>query len=748
MKTLLMRSLLAALVLPSSVSVVAADEEGMVEEVVVSATRRDVPIMDIPQSIQAISSETLELPSFNNMNQVFNLVPGATGFVAKSPQTEGIQMRGSGITQSSASDGSSPVGYYVDDIPYMDISTPIPPPIGTFDLASVEVIRGPQGTSYGQDSAGGSIIMRTSPVDLENFGYKARLGETSVRDVEGFGYQAGGVVNVPIVKDTFGVRMSYQREKDTGFGSVDTRPDIENPLEYTRDSLRIKALFNVSENLSLEASHSSWDTTYGFLPGTQVQDTSSGDMVLYPVSTGMLLELFPDGNVENEYEISWTTFKAEWALDFADVTYSVGHVDTPKKETNSEFIFDLGYGPLFSGVVFNQPAESTTQELRVVSNSVGSFRWLGGVSFMEADSDSRGWTQTPAFFVSEQVADPIESESMALFGEIEYDLNEQWSVMGGLRYHDEERTNYSEYALGFAGEPTFGPFSMPSPDTSEDSEFSHVSYRVGVTWTPTEDGMVYLTRSTANRAPIILPQSSRIALENANVVPPGDPDASELVNTELGTKWMTLDDRLQLELVYVHSEWNDLPVWAQLNIPPTPVSIAIGGTEAEVEIWELALYMQLSETLSMSYAGAYTDSEITGIPDDASVTGYPAALQVGGELFNYSPVTHNIALNYDRELDNGWGIFAALNYTTRDAPDGVNIFDLSAMEYVPADSDYTNASVNVGARNGPWTFTLSVNNATNHDGMYLPGSQDAVGGVVSLIQQPRSMTLQVTYDQM
>ena len=140
-------AIVASLALPASLSVAAQDDEAVMEEVIVSATRRDVAVMDIPQSIQAISGETLELPSFQKMSQVYNLVPGATVFSNKAPQEQGIQMRGSGVVQSNAADDTSPVGYYVDDIPYVDISTPVPPPVGTFDLERVEIIRGPQGTS-------------------------------------------------------------------------------------------------------------------------------------------------------------------------------------------------------------------------------------------------------------------------------------------------------------------------------------------------------------------------------------------------------------------------------------------------------------------------------------------------------------------------------------------------------------------------------------------------------------------------
>ncbi len=746
MKKVFAHAVTVGLALSGSVATYAAEDEAVIEEVIVSATRRDVAVMDLPLSIQAVSAEQLQLPTFREMNQVMNLVPGATVFSNKAPNKEGVQMRGSGVSQSGASDGQAPVGYYVDDIPYVDISTPVPPPIGTFDLERVEIIRGPQGTSYGQDSSGGSVIMRTAPVDLEKLGYKVRAGVTDVSNVEGMGHTVGGVVNLPIVEGTFGVRLAYQRDEDPGYGRIDGQPEIENPLESTRDSLRIKAFLKASERLSFEASHTEWNTEYGFLPGTQILDSRGGDMVLYPVSTGMLLELFPDGNVSNEFEISWTTFKAELELDFANLTYSAGFVDTPRKETNSEFSFDIGFGPLFSGVVFNQPAESFTQEVRLVSNVEGDFQWLAGMFFLDAESNSRGWTSTPAFFFHEEISDPIDAEAWAVYAEAEYAINEQWSVLGGLRFHDEERTYTSEYAVSFGGDPTFGPFSFPSPTTVEQRDFDSLSYRLGLTWAPNDQGLVYLTQSSANRAPIVMPQSDRIALENAGVAPPGDADAAELINTEIGTKWSFADGRVQLELVYAYGDWKDIPIWAQLAIPPQPVSVAIGGTDAIVETWEAIFRLALTDYLSVGYAGAFTETEVEGVPNGGLVTGFPPSIREGGELYNYSPTTHNVDISYFRELANGWSLFASVNYVTRDKPNGVSVFNFFAPDYVPAESDYKNLGVNAGLSKGPWDFTFSVNNASGEDGRFLPGSQGAVGGIWGLIQPPRSMSFQVSYD--
>ena len=136
--------------------------EATMEEVTVMATRREESVMEIPQSVQVISREMLEQPIYSDISDIYNLVPGATAGITqggKLPVAEGIMLRGSGLTQTNAGGSMQPVGYYIDDIPYIDIGGLTPPPLGTFDFASVEVLRGPQGTTYGQDSSAGSVII-------------------------------------------------------------------------------------------------------------------------------------------------------------------------------------------------------------------------------------------------------------------------------------------------------------------------------------------------------------------------------------------------------------------------------------------------------------------------------------------------------------------------------------------------------------------------------------------------------------
>jgi iron complex outermembrane receptor protein len=398
-----------------------------------------------------------------------------------------------------------------------------------------------------------------------------------------------------------------------------------------------------------------------------------------------------------------------------------------------------------------------TNEIRLVSKGDSRLQWLAGLFYLDAESDSGGTVDTPDFFYRERTSDPIESEAMAVYGEVEYAFTETFSASLGMRFHDEERTNTSVYSatsffpdFTYFSDPYFGPQGSGVTTTVEETSFDHTSYRVGLTWTPSENGMVYITQSTANRAPIILTANNRTALANAGIQQVGDVDAAELSNTELGTKWTLADGRLQVEAAYVIGDWQDIPLWAQVAVPGNPVSMPIGGTDADVTSAEVALTWAITDSLLIDYAYTYTDTKVTAVPDPGTVSNYPGAITKGGELYNYAPETHNIGVNWNRDnVVSGWDMYLSANYVTRDRVDGINPFT-APDAYVPARERYQNLMLNFGVTKGPWDVVFSVRNASGHDGQYLP--RTSLGGgdaqLFGLIQQPTTYTLQVSYDGM
>ena len=172
----------------------------------------------------------------------------------------------------------------------------------------------------------------------------------------------------------------------------------------------------------------------------------------------------------------------------AELTSSTGYVDTPKKETNSEFL-DYGF-PM--AVLFNQTAETLTQEFRLVSTNDSELQWIVGAFFVDAESEAGGFLQLDLSgwglpITDQYIGDPIEMETMAIYAEIDYAFNEEWSMQFGLRAQDQERDSSSISIYRIPGDPLFGPYSYPEPVGTESSDFENASFRLGVTWRPNEN---------------------------------------------------------------------------------------------------------------------------------------------------------------------------------------------------------------------------------------------------------------------
>ena len=708
-----------------------ASESSMeMEEVTVMATRREEAVMDIPQSVQVISKELLQQPIYSDVGDIFNLVPGATGGITnggKLPVSEGIQLRGSGLTQSNAG-GQRAVGYYIDDIPYVDIGGLTPPPLTTFDFAAIEVLRGPQGTTYGQDSAAGSVIMRTSAVDLENFGYRVSAGMmTYAKGSNGSEYS--GVINVPIIQNSLGLRIGFESMNDPGYGIVRGRPDVDEPFNTDRDTLRAKLTWLPTEGSEVTLSHSAWSTQYAFIPGSNIIDSSNGVMEVVPISWDFGLERFPSGIPVNNYDIEWNSAKIQVDLGFATMTVSGGKVEATDRDYNDE---NLAYGVVS---LTDMPAETTTKEIRLVSSGDGPTSWILGYFDMEGDSQTDLYYNYQTYGEYSDLA-ALEQDASALYGELTYAISDKVSVFGGLRKADESQTAFSGGVLRAEGDPPGGPWTgFAYTNSDSDYEYDNMSYRFGVEVKPSDNGLVYLTRATSGRAPILQTPEGRLNFD-AQGLPLSDTDASDVMTTELGTKWTLMDGAMDLELVYALAEWEEIPLYVGGGV-------VIGGTDADVESYEAFVSWRVTDNFSLIYAGAYTATEVTGTPSLDGVDGvnYPSAITVGGKLYNYSPMTHSLTANYVTMLESGWEGYAGGTFARREAPDGFSSV-LTPSGYITAPSDYEALNLSAGVRKDQWDINFSIANATDFDEQYTP---DYSGVNQSVLMFPRSFHVRVSY---
>jgi outer membrane receptor protein involved in Fe transport len=742
----------------ASPPVLAADSESasIIEEVLVTATRRETQVMETPFSMQVFGGEELDQQNIFEVRDLYDYIPGITMQEDNAQTDHTVQMRGSGISSVGPDDGQSPLGYYLDDIPFLDITSQVAPPLDYFDVQRIEVLRGPQGTSYGQDSAGGSIRIYTNDPDLEEFGFKVRGYLSATESVDDNGWQGSAVINVPIVEGKFGLRGSYSQSYSPGHGSVTSRPDIDNPTQADLQSYRLKALWRPSDTVDVTLAHSRWDTEIDWFASPNVANSENGKLSLIPLDNRVALVRFPSGVPDNTHEIEWSSLVVNWDMGFAQLTSSTGYMDAPNRQ------FNWGTSPFGVGILFDVPNEAFTQEIRLVSKQEGPLQWLGGVYYHDADSGTIGIVDIDfgSFEQTYVASTPRTSEAYAIYGEVSYEINEQWVVLAGLRYQDDDREaiNIQEERdplndpLGGStgGVPELGMYTGPrSVDERNTFSFENTNPRINVTYYPRENGMVYLNAATAFRAPIFVRGQQQVDLELAGLSGLVSQDGTEISTVEVGTKWTFFDSRLELQGAIALADWQDVPIGVSWEVDENGDGVAdrtaggpISGADAEILSVEWQVSWRATDALTLGYNGSRTDGEITDDKSDApGVINYPPVLMKGGDLPNLADWTHSVNVRYAAPLfDTGWDLFGSANYAYRSKPEAA---DPAVPSLIPAEANWESVRLALGVSRGPYTIDLSISNLTDFDEPYTPGSSASTTG---MIVAPRSYQLRFTYD--
>src|SRR3954447_6690095 len=188
------------------------------EEVVVTAQKSGAQSLQaVPLAIQAFGGEDLKEKNITSIGDLVSAVPGAYEGQRQSAASRSYNLRGAG---GSNANGDSPIGYYLDDVPFVVTNFGIAPPVRFLDLERVEVLRGPQGTLYGQGSSGGVFIFHTRDPDLKEFKF---IGEAEIGSTEGAGsanYSASGAMSIPLIEDKLALRVSGGHSFNPGWADA------------------------------------------------------------------------------------------------------------------------------------------------------------------------------------------------------------------------------------------------------------------------------------------------------------------------------------------------------------------------------------------------------------------------------------------------------------------------------------------------------------------------------------------------
>lgn len=508
-----------------------ADKKDTLEEIVVTAMRRQQTIMNVPQSVQAFSGSGLELKGIKNLEKVLLQIPGASLGFKTSPGTAQYNFRGTG---GQGQLGDMAIGFYVDDVPYYTPDNPYAPAIRFFDLETVEVLRGPQGTLYGQGSMGGTIIVRTSEPDLHDVHVRGRLKGASLKG-GGNNLAFDGSVDIPLVPGKMALKVTGGYEKTPGLAESPDFPGEKNIDGGSIWDIRTKLLLKPNDDVSIHMTY--WDTNdkgnfvptyYTNEPPTIVSGGLRGDRK----NRTQLASLVVDGDTPIG------TLKSSTSLNIYKDKLIFGVGVNLDPETPAIFKIDL----LAESKSFNQ-------ELTLTS-APGDFQWILGGTYTNANRTTHftqdlSLVEPPLSLFNVGTITKTKTEQVAVFGEISQSLMDGLiTPLVGLRYYRDTRS--------------FNDADTNDSNVSHyDDVFSTFSPRFNLAIKASENVRVYFNISKGFRSGNFNPQGfvdlAALFGVNTNAANP----AASLWAYEAGARIRLFDGNLEIEPAVYYNDYHD-----------------------------------------------------------------------------------------------------------------------------------------------------------------------------------------------
>lgn len=620
-------------------------ETGEGNTIIVTATRREARLQDVPLGITAFSQEELTEKGIVGYERLALETPGV---VLNRPTQNFNNFTARGISTNGYSAGlQAPVAIYVDELPISanGNSTILDPNL--YDVERVEFLRGPQGTLFGSGSLAGAMRIITKSPNPNRWEASA-LVDLGYTEGGGLRQRYNGMVNVPIAEDVFAFRaVGYYRNEDGWVDNIGTGIEDANSLEAygIRAAFLIEPSSDFSVKLSVnkEVSNPADSALTNPDLGTYVRRTAQPDLF-----QSDLLALNATVNVN---------------LGFADLVSSTTYSDL-----TGDFIVDLA-GTYNQLVPFSLDAvgydDIFVQEVRLASSHGGPFEWiLGGFYFdkrRDVDFDYRTTQQfldqtgVTAFsdLYYQRFKNYTDISEKAVFGELTYRFSDSFWATGGLRYGqvDVQTTtrgggyNSNFLTVGYCTvfTPQCGGFIPPltlapiQPAVGLLASDDKLSWKGSVSFKPTPNLTTYATVSTGFRPPVVNARAGLAPPASApdDIVIPDGASSDKLTNYEIGLKGSFFDNRLTANLAAFYIDWNNIQVQANRVSDTIQFATNIGGAVSKGIEFELVA--RPVDGVRLQASGAYIDARIDDLsPGEAAISGAEDGIRLATPKFSGS----------------------------------------------------------------------------------------------------------------
>jgi len=733
---------------------------GALDEIVVTASKREESLQDVAVSIQVLGNRQLENLGVRAFADFIDFLPTVT-YDGSTPGYTQIYMRGIASGGDGNHSASMPsVGYYLDEQPVTTINQILD--IHMYDIARVETLSGPQGTLYGQGSQSGTIrIITNKPLMGETEGgYDVELNSI---DGGGTGYNLNGFANFPL-GDRAAVRLVGWHKQTAGYiDLVPTTMTFPGPQTNTADNFAfaredhnevtttgLRALLKVDLN-------DNWSVT----PGIMYQKADiDGEWSHNPdffgdLETGKLWDSYAE---DDWYQASLTL---DGSIGDIDVVYAGAYLD---RENVSEYDYsDYTEYWAYIGGGYADPADQwcvyynaagdcavgtqmvggfekygrTSHELRFQSSVDQPLRWIAGVFYQSQEHDfDLQWIVPDLDPAATVVLPPTgdrkfggttvwqtyqirEDQDTAFFGEMTYDFSDKVTATVGARYFEYENSLYgfNGFAEHCTGQYIDGEFVQGDPENlgpndvmqfpcfntrvlDDVAEGDDWAFKVNLEYNLDDDKMVYFTWSEGFRAG---------GVNRARVpgIPKYGPDF--VTNYEFGWKMVLNDGRLRFNGAAYVIDWDEFQFgFLDFTVSNLTIVQNVGNSRTKGLEWDLTYAANDNNTLT--FAGSYNDASLQTAfwrRDSERVDGLPANAPAGTPMPYVPEIQLTGIWRSNFEVASMPGFFQAAAAYTGKRWNDLDTLNVPARQEMDA---YSLVNLSAGIEEESWTLTAYINN--------------------------------------
>lgn len=713
-----------------------------IEIISVKATKRTESLQDVAVSVAAVKGDTIEKLSANGVENLTQFVPNLSFQDGGEAKSKGFNIRGIGT--ATFNDGvEESVGVAIDGVTLGRSGMGL---YDLYDVSTVEVLRGPQGTLFGKGASAGVISINTNDPNLNYFESQVRAAYGQYDANDAGEVQLNAAVSGPL-SDSWAFRLAaYKVERDglarDYFRNIDTH-------DKDQQSMRAKLLYQPNDNFSAKF-------TFDFTDS----DNDCCAEIVFATRENNTAGAAADTYVGDYLDIGWdnrdvaqnapTTDKNTVRGYTVDLNYSNDDIEvtaisafrtwdsfkTTDTDKTSRDYFDV--------TSTGTSSEQFSQEIRVASPQGEQLEYVTGIYFFEQSINSLEifGASLGADTIQNYSENPIriDSRSVAVFGSATYHFTEQFDVTAGLRYTNEDLD-------GTVVHQELGPVELfANANASETTTDNKVTGRVALRYYPSEEVMLFASYGTGYKSPAFNANSIQPAGLTTQIVPG---EESQMYEAGIKSRWF--DGNLQTNITFFYSTFEGFQASAAVPIEGSevPSNRLASVDEIKTQGLEADITYQVTEDLISGVSFSLTDSEFGDFDTSPCYRWQTAELgcvnssqNLTGKALPYQgDLQYSAYLDYETEISGDKALFASMNYAWMDERN--TDWTLDPMAQVDS---YGLLSARLGIRLAErWEFSIVGNNLTNEDYVTKVRSSGLCGCYSGWKGTPRYVGISATY---